>query len=97
MNFNVDTFYSLLDIIFLIPFLFALNQVIFKMIRKRHEFFSVSLINKLFFYHLFFGMVYYIYATLNRSDSHKYFSWPQKIGKSWSGFFGTETTFINFI
>jgi hypothetical protein len=52
--------------------------------------------NILFFYHLFFGVSYYIYALFNPSDSHKYYSWPQDINKSWLDFFGTETTFINF-
>ncbi|MCF4102666.1 hypothetical protein L1I30_13395 [Gillisia sp. M10.2A] len=53
--------------------------------------------NRLFIYHMGFGMVYYIYAFFNASDSHKYFIWPQNIHKGWLDFFGTETTFVNFI
>ncbi len=53
--------------------------------------------NRLFFYHLAFGAAYYIYALFNRSDSHKYYTWPQNTNKSWLDFFGAETTFINFI
>ena len=97
MKFEIFRLYDLVDVIFLIPFLFLLTQYLFKQIKRKHEFFSIPLMNKLFFYHIFFGVVYYIYATLNRSDSHKYFSWPQNPDKAWINFFGTETTFVNFI
>lgn len=53
--------------------------------------------NRLFFYHLFFGGFYYIYALFNPSDSHRYFLAPQKDGKTWFDFLGTETTFIDFL
>jgi len=51
----------------------------------------------LFLYHMFFGIVYYAYAFIYPSDSHKYFVWPQNVTKGWLDFFGTETTFVNFI
>ena len=53
--------------------------------------------NSLFFYHLAFGAAYYIYALFNRSDSVRYYNVPQKDGFGWFDFFGTETTFIDFI
>ncbi|WP_051931133.1 hypothetical protein [Gillisia sp. Hel_I_29] len=97
MKFEISKLYDLVDVIFLIPFLYLLTQYLFKQFERKHEFFSIPLMNKLFFYHIFFGVIYYLYASFNPSDSHKYFSWPQRVGRSWSGFFGTETTFINFI
>ncbi|SLJ86340.1 hypothetical protein SAMN05660445_00152 [Salegentibacter salarius] len=52
--------------------------------------------NSLFLYHIFFFLVYYTYATFNRSDSKSYFGRPQG-GNSWLEYFGTSTTFIDFI
>src|SRR5680860_157755 len=97
MNLGPEQFYDIVQAIFLIPFLYLLTQYIFKQLRKKHDFFSVKLMNRLFFYHLAFGAAYYIYALFNLSDSHKYFTWPQNDSKAWLEFFGTETTFINFI
>lgn len=53
--------------------------------------------NSLFFYHLFFAIVYYTYALFNPSDSKKYFERPQYDGWAWSDYFGTSTTFIDFL
>lgn len=97
MNFDTVHFYDIAQAILLVPFLYLLTQFIFKKFSKKHKFFSVKLMNLLFFYHLAFGVSYYIYALYNASDSKKYFTWPQNINKSWLDFFGTETTFINFI
>jgi uncharacterized membrane protein (Fun14 family) len=97
MNFDPEQFYDIAQAILLIPFLYLLTQTIFKQIRKKHDFFSVKLMNILFFYHLAFGAAYYIYALFNPSDSKKYFTWPQNESLGWFDFFGTETTFINFI
>ena len=97
MNFETIQVYDIVQAIFLIPFLYLLTQYIFKQLRKKHEFFSVKLMNRLFFYHLAFGAAYYIYALFNRSDSFRYYKVPQKEGRQWFDFFGTETTFIDFI
>ena len=53
--------------------------------------------NVLFLYHLFFFGVYYAYALLNRSDSHMYFLRPQNSARTWGSFYGTSTTFLDFI
>lgn len=52
--------------------------------------------NSLFFYHLFFFGVYYTYTLFNRSDSTLYYERPQW-GDTWWDYFGTSTTFIDFI
>ncbi|MGW1455567.1 hypothetical protein ACWBC2_11305 [Salegentibacter agarivorans] len=52
--------------------------------------------NVLFFYHLFFFGVYYAYAAFNASDSKRYFESP-KGDKGWMEYFGTSTTFIDFM
>lgn len=74
-----------------------INQGLFSSMSKRHSFFSKKLMNGLYLYHLLFFGVYYVYALVNRSDSHNYFSRPQWAGRDWFSFFGTSTTFIDFI
>lgn len=77
--------------------LYGLNQVLYSGLRKRHRFFSTSLMNKLFWYHLLFGLVYYTYASFNPSDSHRYFERTSLHQGSWGELFGTSTPFIDFM
>ena len=83
--------------IFLILFLAVINQAIFNGFAKKHRFFSKKLMNNLYLYHIFFQIVYYTYASFNASDSRNYFNRPQEYGKPWGDFFGTSTTFIDFL
>jgi hypothetical protein len=80
----------------LILFLFIINQGVFNSFSSRHKWFSKKLMNSLFLYHLFFFLVYYSYTIFNRSDSKLYYERPQW-GNSWLEYFGTSTTFIDFI
>jgi hypothetical protein len=53
----------------------------------------------LFLYHSFLAITYYLYALFNPSDSKAYY---QKVtndfrGPDWASFYGTSTTFIEFI
>lgn len=87
----------MIGVLVLIILLFLLTQGIFSPMVKRHGFFDKKLMNKLFFYHLLFFVVYYIFALLNPSDSKAYFARPQNPSMGWFDFFGTTTTFIDFI
>jgi len=56
-------------------------------------------LKRLFYYHVFLGFVYYLYSLFNASDSRFYF---RKVienyrGPGWLDFYGTSTTFIEFI
>ncbi|TVZ28230.1 hypothetical protein JM83_3344 [Gillisia sp. Hel_I_86] len=53
--------------------------------------------NILFWYHFIFWGIYYAYAFFNNSDSKTYFTRPQNPEFGWFDFFGTGTTFIDFI
>lgn len=86
----------MIGILFLILLLFLLNQILFNGFEKKHKFFSKKLMNWLYFYHLFFFIVYYTYASFNPSDSKLYYDRPQW-GDSWFEYFGTSTTFIDFM
>lgn len=94
---DIEFVLNILQALLLIPFLHLINQEIFKRLKARHSFFSFKLMNSLFFYHLFFGMVYYSYALFNPSDSKRYYSVPQKEGAEWLDFATTGTGFIDFL
>ena len=87
----------MLGALLLILFLLLITQGIFNNFKKQHKFFSKNLMNQLFSYHFFFGLVYYLYAFFNRSDSRAYYERPQNPNLSWFDFFGTGTTFIDFL
>lgn len=94
---DTNLLHNLLQAAMLIPFLYLITQYIFKKIKEKHDFFSVKLMNKLFFYHLIFGGIYYCYAFFNPSDSKRYFSVPGEEGATWKGFLETGTSFIDFL
>ena len=83
--------------LFLIFILFLLNQGILNLFEKMHSFFSKVLMNRLYIYHVFFAIIYYLYTLNNRSDSHAYYERPLLLNKTWVEFFGTSTTFIDFL
>ena len=83
--------------IFLALVLAVVNQAIFSFFKKKHKFFSVSLMNKLYFYHLIFWLTYYTYALFNASDSKNYYRNTQEYTGEWLDLYGTSTTFIDFI
>ena len=83
--------------ILLILFFALISQGVFRSFEKKHRWFSKSLMNKLFWYHIFFIGVYYTYAVYNPSDSKNYFARPQNPALTWGDSFGTSTTFIDFI
>jgi len=94
---DTNLLHNIIQAAMLIPFLYLINQYIFKKLKEKHDFFSISLMNKLFFYHLIFGGIYYCYAFFNPSDSKRYFKVPGGEGATWSGFLETGTSFIDFI
>ncbi len=87
----------MLGAFFLILVLFFITQWLFSSLAKKHAFFSKKLMNYLFGYHLIFWGIYYAYALTNSSDSRSYFTRPQLEGWGWFEFFGTSTTFIDFL
>jgi hypothetical protein len=87
----------MLGAIFLIFILFIFTQILFNTLNKKHSFFSKKLMNILFLYHFFFWLVYYLYALFNPSDSLAYYDRPQNPLNGWLDFFGTSTTFIDFM
>jgi len=87
----------MLGAFFLILVLFVITQGLFSSLSKKHSFFSKRLMNQLFWYHIVFLGIYYSYTIFNRSDSKAYFDRPQREDWNWLDFFGTSTTFIDFM
>jgi hypothetical protein len=68
-------------------------------LKRRYPFIDARFLKKLFFYHLFLALVYYIYVLFNPSDSRFYYA---KIisdyrGPTWLDFYGVSTPFIEFV
>lgn len=64
-----------------------------------HSFIDERMLKQMFFFHLLLFMAYYGYISFNPSDSKAYY---EKVltgfrGDSWLSFYGTSTTFIEFI
>jgi hypothetical protein len=68
-------------------------------IKGRYPSIDAPFLKKLFFYHLLLFFAYYTYVMFSPSDSKWYY---QKVvldfrGETWGSFYGTSTTFIEFI
>jgi hypothetical protein len=83
-----------MDFIFVL-FIFIINQLFLNRIAKKYSFLSKKLLQRLFFYHLFFFVVYLIYATSNGSDSLEYYKEGVVIGSDWDLISFTGTRFID--
>lgn len=85
--------------VLLLFLLYFINQPLLKFYQKKFSFFSISLMNKLYFYHLLFWGVYYAYTLFNRSDSKSYFerSASGYFEGGWIDLLTTGTNFIRFV
>ncbi|MBF8964228.1 hypothetical protein I0P70_13315 [Pontibacter sp. FD36] len=81
----------------LIFILYLINQPLLKSYQKKFSFFSVTLMNKLYFYHLLFWGVYYAYTLFNNSDSKTYFARSAEYTGAWTNLLVTGTRFIEFV
>ncbi|MEP6513572.1 MAG: hypothetical protein ABJA79_06870 [Parafilimonas sp.] len=81
----------------LIVVLFFLSQALLRKIKKERNWFSIKLIQNLYWYHTFFAAVYYIMALYASSDSVEYFSRTQFYYKNWFEAFESGTPFIDFV
>ena len=81
----------------LILFLFFLTQPILSSIQAKHKWLKAGLLNQLFWYHMFFGGVYYTYALFNRSDSVNYYYKTKFYWKHWWDAFDTGTDFMEWL
>lgn len=81
----------------LIIFLFFLTQPILSNIQTKYKWLKAGLLNQLYWYHMFFGGVYYTYAQFNRSDSINYYYKTKNYWRNWSDAFSTGTDFMEWL
>jgi len=77
--------------------IYACTIPILNGMRKKFSWFDVSLMQKLFWYHVLFFLIYYIFALYSPSDSKGYFSRPQVALDGWLEIYDTGTPFIDFL
>lgn len=83
--------------IVLIILLYFITLPILSSIKNRRSWFSLKLMKNLYWYHVFFALVYYIYASFNPSDSVAYYSRSSSAYENWFAAFQTGTPFIDFV
>ncbi|WP_245693336.1 hypothetical protein [Algoriphagus alkaliphilus] len=64
--------------------------------QKEHKWIKAGLLNQMFWYHMFFGLVYWTYSQFNRSDSIMYHA-SYKHYTNWFDAFVPGTLFIEWI
>src|SRR5688500_18304806 len=76
-----------------------ISFIIIDRLKRRYPIIDANLLRRLFFYHVLLTIAYYSYVLFNSSDSRFYY---QKVimdfrGETWGSFYGTSTTFIEFL
>jgi hypothetical protein len=86
----------MLGAVILIFILFGISQPILGNLQREHKWVKVGLLNQLFWYHMFFGLVYWTYAQINRSDSVNYFN-HTFAWRNWFDAFSAGTDFVEWL
>jgi hypothetical protein len=68
-------------------------------LKRKFRFIDAAFLKNLFYYHTVLATAYFLYVTFNPSDSKAYYSkvFTDYRGDSWMSFYGTSTTFIEFL
>jgi len=86
----------MLGAVILILILFGISQPVLNNLQKRHKWLKAGFLNQLFWYHMFFGLVYWTYAQFNRSDSVVYYQ-SYKYYNKWFDAFDEGTLFVEWL
>ncbi|MFC5190311.1 hypothetical protein ACFPIK_00925 [Algoriphagus aquatilis] len=86
----------MLGAVFLVLFLFFASQPILNNLQQEHKWLKAGLLNQMFWYHIFFGLVYWTYTQFNRSDSVMYYQSHHHY-QNWFDAFVPGTLFIEWI
>jgi hypothetical protein len=81
----------------LIFILFLVTQPLLKTLETRHKNFDAGFMNGLYWYHILFAAIYYIYVQSSRSDSVGYYERALLGFESWGQAYGTGTIFIDWM
>ncbi|MEB2782444.1 hypothetical protein U3A58_18790 [Algoriphagus sp. C2-6-M1] len=86
----------MLSAVILILILFGISQPILSNLQREHKWVKAGMLNQMFWYHMFFGLVYWIYGLFNRSDSWVYFLETKRYVE-WFNAFEAGTNFIKWL
>jgi hypothetical protein len=81
----------------LIIVLYFITQPILNGFKARSPWLNLALMQNLFWYHMFFAGVYYVFALYAPSDSVAYYQRPQEDYETWFSAYKTGTPFIDFL
>ena len=87
----------MIDFVFVFIALLMANQVLFKNLSNKFVFFDKKLMNRLYWYHLVFFLIYFTYASFEASDSKAYYIDAGIVRENWTSLFLTGTKFIVFV
>jgi hypothetical protein len=81
----------------LIVLMYVLSIPMLQLLKKRKAWFSLKLMKKLYWFHMFFAGVYYVMVMSSPSDSVGYYQRPQAILEGWFSVYDTGTPFVDFV
>ncbi|WP_299758426.1 hypothetical protein [uncultured Pontibacter sp.] len=83
----------------LVVVLYLINQPLLGYFKNQYNFLRIKLLNQLYWYHMLFAVIYYIYSIFNPSDSQRYFNRNSIDGNLSISYppYQTGTGFIDFI
>ncbi len=87
----------MIDFVIVFVLLFVINQILLKGLSNKFSFFDKKLMNRLYWYHLLFFLIYFTYATFNASDSKSYYFDASIPTEDWFSLFKSGTKFIVFV
>jgi hypothetical protein len=86
----------MLGAVILIFILFGISQPILANLQQEHKWLKARFLNQMYWYHMFFGLVYWTYAQINRSDSVNYFN-HTFAWRNWFDAFSAGTDFVEWL
>lgn len=77
--------------------LFGITLPLLQVVKAHFTALPVGLMRKLYWYHILFAVIYYIYVQSSASDSVAYYERSQTEYENWAAAYGTGTPFIDFL
>ena len=87
----------MLSAVILVLILFGVSQPILGNLQREHKWVKAGLLNQMFWYHMFFGLVYWTYGQFNRSDSVNYFNNTKFLWRNWFDAYSAGTDFVEWL
>lgn len=86
-----------MSVLILIIVLFVITLPLLQVMKNRLDGFQSGLLKSLYWYHILFALIYYIYVQSSASDSVAYYERAQTAYENWTEAYDTGTPFIDFL